>query len=315
MGSEGTLCTASISLIASGIEQNARSGGKLQVLNLLENRLSSHGEQHCKCCLAAFQQTWENEPEGDGRLGLLRRRHFMNSHECKNCKGSPEVTDLIKAVADHPVLSTLLGIMPGARHVELNSLRCCDQHMRLLEAELQRSHTIESIDVSNNCITRRGLEILLSAVGQSLALSSLRLPLDELHVEGMHSPTLKLEVATKKSFRYRIALAVFTRGLSHIGALPCRLILEFAIGPGPLVDRFLRHRFVCSEWQRPAAAPVDEEVSGVRRKRKVKFFPEKNAADRPLESPNPVSEESGEPDAGGGGGSGKQTRRRLTYQT
>jgi len=334
VGTEGTLMTAAISALATGIEQNGRSGGKLQVLNLLENRLSSNVEQTCQECIASFMETWNAKMGGEGdnsgawRSEVLRRRYFMNSPECKSCKGTPEVTELLEAAARHPHLTSLLGITPSTRHVELGCLRCCDQHMRLLEAELRRSHTIESVDLDNNGLSVRGLEIVLDAVRESLVLSSFRVSMDDL--VGTTGTTgldvgvraLKVEASAVKSFRYRVALAVFVHGFSHLGARPCKAILEFAIGPGPLVERFLRHRIVLTDWvvnDKGEDSDVEElgvvaseeqsmDRDGGGQKRKVQFA----LAGRSLASPEPLvpAAASALPND-----SNKHARRRLTYQS
>jgi hypothetical protein len=226
----------------------------------------------------------------------------MNSAACERCKGSFEVTALLDAAASHPHLTSLLGITPSQRHLELSSLRCCDQYMRLLYFELRNSHVIESIDLDNNCLTTRGFEILLGAVEESLSLSSLHLSVDEVNgcVEkkevcaDAQAKSLSLESAVKRSFHYRVAIAIFIHGFSCLGAAPCRAILEYTIGCGPLVERFLRHRVVWNDWSvrriRSSGGSDEDDFAGNKRRSEL------------MESPQPISEEEK-----------ATTRRRLTY--
>jgi len=250
--SEGDLWTAAISAIAEGIEQNGKVGGNLQVLNLLENRLSSKQEQNCQVCVSTYLALVEQLDLVANKRNAKIMTHFMEIPQCGKCKGYAEVTGLLEAAATHPRLTSLLGITPTTTHINLNSKRCCDQYMRLLEAELRKSHTIESCDIENNTLSPRGLDLLLGGVEESLALSSMRISPEEIIVgkvtQEPQMTVAKIASAAKQSFHYRIMLAIFVHGFSHLGAASCRTILEFAIGPGPLIKRFLRHRSVWTEW-------------------------------------------------------------------
>lgn len=317
-GSEGSFRPKAVTDLAEGIRQNALGGGKLQVLNLAENRFSSTPDTQCVKCVGRFisearrlrEKVQLNEAEVERRL-LANDSCMWSEETCFHEKdpskkddadnkttpcfeGAKVVSDLIDAFRSHKHLTSLLGITPQTSHVELSSLRCCDQYMRILGEELRRSHTIQSIDVDNNSISPRGLFILLSAVKENLSLRSLKLPIADLEAKPwtdidkgdknfLSHTSHTLERAQLLSYKSRVGLAVFVHGFSHFGAAPCRNIIEFAIGKGPLVERFLRRRFVLTKWSEESTVAK----AGTSPRKRVT-----GGADRDsLESPVPIVNE------------------------
>jgi len=309
--------------LAEGIRQNALGGGKLQVLNLAENRFSSSPDTLCQKCVGRFASEEKRLREKEYMEQEQVERHMLANDSCmwseETCyhekdpakkeevdnkttpcfEGAKAVTDLIHAYRSHPHLTSLLGITPQTSHVELSSLRCCDHYMRILGEELRHSHTIQSIDVDNNSVSPRGLFILLSAVKENFSLRSLKLPIADLEakpwtdidrgdknrltINHQSHTQADLEQAQLRSYKSRVGLAVFVHGVSNLGAAPCRNIIEFAIGKGPLVERFLRHRFVLTKWSEES---VVAKAGTSQRKRVL------GGADRDsLQSPAPIVNE------------------------
>lgn len=320
MGTEGTLNTIAITEIARGIEMNGKAGGQLQVLNLLENRLSSTAD-NCWNCVGHYMMCLNVKLEWEATSfaehpdvmnpqmrtdEYLRKNPQLLNETCSTCQGVEQVTELLAAAEAHPRLTSLLGITNTTQHAMLDSLRCCDQSMRILSAEISRSHTLQSVNLDNSDITVRGLHILLCGIRRSLVLKSVRLPLCDLGHKGTvldeDSPSRLLEKAANHSFRYRISLALSIRALSWLGSAPCFALLEFCIGPGPMVEYFMGFRVVWTEWKEQIVENADrieaEQQSVLSKTRRFGWS-------RPsLESPQPMFLTNDE---------GDDSRRKLTY--
>ena len=52
----------------------------------------------------------------------------------------------------------------------------------------------------------------------------------------------KIREAKAKATKYRFVLATLVRSLGHMGHLPCTLMLEYLVGEGPLVKKYIRYR-------------------------------------------------------------------------
>jgi hypothetical protein len=69
---------------------------------------------------------------------------------------------------------------------------------------------------------------------------------------------LKFEEAKLRSFQFRVTLAIFIRGYYYLGHSPLRTILEYLIGRGPKVLRYLSYRDVSnSREERPQSGRVN----------------------------------------------------------
>lgn len=269
VGTEGDLIPAAIVKMAEGILQNGSEGGQLHVLNILENRLSSTCEQSCGACIDAYCLMH------DSFEGRVTEMLALTDAACENCRGTEEVELLLLAAASHPLLSSVLGIMPTAKHANLAALRCCDHTMRLLAQELVLNQTVTSVDLENNGISDRGVRVLMQAVQDNVALKRLRLPVPEppglsmkerekFDEEAADIERRKLfQAACLQSFNKRVTLAVFAHGFSYLGAAAVRSVLEYAVGPGDMVDTFLRWRIVWTALPRYVWFPeVVDEADG-----------------------------------------------------
>lgn len=269
VGTEGDLMPAAIVKMAEGIFQNGSEGGQLHVLNILENRLSSTCEQSCGACIDAYCLMH------DSFEGRVTEMPAFTDAACKKCRGTEEVELLLLAASSHPLLSSVLGIMPTAKHANLAALRCCDHTMRLLAQELVLNQTVTSVDLENNGISDRGVRVLMQAVQDNVALKRLRLPVPEppglsmkerekFDEEAADIERRKLfQAACLQSFNKRVTLAVFAHGFSYLGAAAVRSVLEYAVGPGDMVDTFLRWRIVWTALPRYVWFPeVVDEADG-----------------------------------------------------
>lgn len=265
-GTEGDLVPAAITKLAEGIEQNGSNGGQLRVINILENRLSSTGEQSCTECIESFCRLHDvvrGNPQQHGSIQLApRERPAFTRADCVKCKGTDEVDALLRAVRGHPLLFSVLGIAPATKRVSLASLRCCDHTVQFLSQELLRNQTVTSVDLDNNGISDRGVRILMQSVSNNVALKCLRLPLSEPPGQSTKDREkfdgdaadvdrrLQLEAACLQSFNKRITLALFARAFGCLGAAGVRGVLEFTIGKGCMVETYVKHRVVWSHLPR-----------------------------------------------------------------
>ena len=269
VGTEGDLMPAAIAKLAEGIAQNGSEGGQLHVLNILENRMSSTCEQSCGTCIDTYCQMH------DSLEGRVTDVPDFTDVACEKCRGTKEVELLLQATAGHPLLSSVLGIMPTAKHANLAALRCCDHTMRLLAQELMCNQTVTSVDLENNGISDRGVRVLMQAVQENVALKRLRLPMPEppglsmkerekFDEEAADVERRKLfQTACMRSFHKRVTLAIFSHGFSYLGAAAVRSVLEFAVGPGDMADSFLKHRVVWTALPRYVWAPnLVDDVEG-----------------------------------------------------
>lgn len=195
--------------------------------------------------------------------------------------GQREAVDsLIKAMRNHPNLQSLCGLTidplnvdPSATfsssssssslaysHYPSTSLCMADEGIDdlmavLLGNDLLFNHTITSINLENNYIMQVGRLALIKAIFSNVTLKSIYyqkqrdpVPLSDIYNDSRRSNILfnaeidsLLEDAKLKSFIYRINIAIFVRG-TFLCSGSLQNILEFLIGPGPQVARFMQYR-------------------------------------------------------------------------
>ena len=190
------------------------------------------------------------------------------------------VDNLIKAMSNHPNLQSLCGLTTDLLNVDPSATFCSsssssslayahnpstsicmadegiDDLMAVLVGnDLLYNHTITSINLENNYIMQVGRLALIKAIFSNVTLKSIYykkqmdpVPLSDIYNDARRTNNLFnaeidsfLEDAKLKSFNYRINIAVFVRGTILCSA-SLRNILEFLIGPGPQVARFMQYR-------------------------------------------------------------------------
>jgi hypothetical protein len=234
--------SAAVTRLATAITVNGDSGGMLTSLNLLGNRMKS--------CI--------HRPPNDFT------DNWLQQCGCDQCGSSSSVRDLIAARAGHPHLISLSGVQPGDTYLTIPNNKADALVARIVASELAYNHVVEHVDLTNNRIEAGGIGALVASIHSNVCLKSLALPRElpasapkevQLKFEDM---MLKFEEAKLRSFQFRVALAIFIRGYYYLGHSPLRTILEYLIGRGPKVLRYLFYRDVSySREERPQSGRVN----------------------------------------------------------
>ena len=184
------------------------------------------------------------------------------------------VLTLIKAARAHPHLQSMCGLQAYSSYrttscpysytspTPIPSTRLClagqavdDLMILLIAFDIAHNHFIVSLDLEHNYIMAGGKLALVQALATNVTLRYVHLdrqrdPLppsaiyDEQRVRNASiNPHVDHIVVDAKhcSFIFRIAIAVFVRG-TVLGSSVLREVIEFLIGKGPQVGRFLRYR-------------------------------------------------------------------------
>ena len=231
---------ASIRELTAAITANGENGGTLTTLNVTRN--------------------------------MMRKQHLPIEHEYSFVQ-SKRVQELISAAEQHPHLKSLCGHPPCALNIDASALFCSsstsssimtahypstsismadegvdDLMMKVLAYDLSHNHGITALNLENNFIMRSGFESLSKALCTNVTLRAVHYSHQahdgSFHVTaGFAAPNYSIAVEKAKhfSFQFRIAIAVFVRGV-HLGPAALRLVVETLIGPGPQVARFLTYR-------------------------------------------------------------------------
>jgi hypothetical protein len=185
--------------------------------------------------------------------------------------------DLIKAAKGHPHLQSLCGLSPHyspvksdfsdqiSRPTPMPSTRLSlanqgvDDLMILIVAfDLAHNHTVLVLDLEHNYIMAGGKMALAQALVSNVTLKTVHwtkqmdpLPPSAIYDEQrVRNAAINAKVdcvadqVRSIAFKFRISVAVFVRG-TVLGPATLREVIEFLIGPGPQVGRFLRYRGPC----------------------------------------------------------------------
>lgn len=190
------------------------------------------------------------------------------------------VESIMISMRNHPNLQSLFGIPLNALTVDSSALFCssssssflnsahhpstslsfADQGLDdlmtiLLSNDIQNNHTLTSINLDNNYIMQIGRLALIKAIQCNVTLKSIYYnnQVDPAPMSLIYDDTRKrnikynieLEQFMKEakviSFNYRMKIAFFIRG-TFLNISSLENILEFLIGPGSQVARFMRYR-------------------------------------------------------------------------
>ena len=220
-----------IEQLADAVSANGLFGGQLEYLMLLHNRISVN----CSDCASCG-----------------------GKDNCSSeCKVHLAVTRLVTSREKHPFLRSLLGITRNTTHLRLISSKICDHVCQLIASELRFSHTLRVIDLDNNNITERGARLLEHAIRENVSLQLVRLPSYKFRTDVSKRRRAKLardpnysaidiiigsiiQSGANQSLEYRVSLSLFACNGITLGSAVVRFILEYCIGDGPLLFRFLK---------------------------------------------------------------------------
>lgn len=211
--------------ITRGIVENARCGGSLKTMNLLDNKIR-------ECCRPGQVDSSTNVL-GPGTCPL---DETMRCHVCTSCDSSIAVTELIDAMRSHPTLMSLCGLLPGDSYLDLGQRYLDEQTTRIIAAELLHNHYLKGLNIENNDIGDIGAHSIATSVLENVVLTYLRFPV----LSGpFDSSVLDINVSKMKSFQFRLAICTFLHNYKHIGAAVLSCICEFLMGEGPAVIKFI----------------------------------------------------------------------------
>lgn len=260
--------TALIDMIAA-INDNNANGGSLMTLDLLENRIPSclGHFNYCLCDELGAAEDGSAPDQGDCCLCSELVRLLLAAK-----RAHPTLASLIGALPNcycgelqlarlQPATGTprtpksrqrlsytkqnydqdltvaedecwLCGRNP--RHLDLRSLFLENQAVRMVADELQHNHSIVSVDLSHNPSDRMAARYMEQALANNVCLRNVQISGDDLRK------------AKRVSFDYRVAIAVFVRGSASLypslNAEALNIVLEYLLGPGLQVVRFLNYR-------------------------------------------------------------------------
>lgn len=253
-----------IQLTISLFHQSLSTIQSIYLLNLpnLSNFLLTHS--------SAWVNSNEGQYDGSDESHLRAIAEFeefqTNQIDC--------VLTLIKAARAHPHLQSLCGLQAYSSYrttscpysytspTPIPSTRLClagqavdDLMILLIAFDIAHNHFIVSLDLEHNYIMAGGKLALVQALATNVTLRYVHLdrqrdPLppstiyDEQRVRNASiNPHVDHLVVDAKhcSFIYRMTIAVFVRGTVLESSI-LREVIEFLIGKGPQVGRFLRYR-------------------------------------------------------------------------
>lgn len=235
--SDDSYAPEAVHILANGLVDNGNNGGVLTTVNLSGNRLGSVMPDVCEDCRLPYSHV-----------------HNDLLPDCfPECTVQAPVSHLLHAMKTHPHLRSLLGVTPSVQHLQLSGLRICDQWLRLIIQEVHNHQNLRSIDLGTNGFSPRGARALARALETNVSLHHLYLPrlvyLNRLekasHISSSVTETYlqeKIREAKIKATKHRFFLAMLVRSMSDMGQLPCTTMLEFLVGEGPIVKKFIRYR-------------------------------------------------------------------------
>ena len=221
-------------------------------------------------CFSAWVNSKEGQYDGSNESHLRALADFEEFQANQiNC-----VLMLIKAAKDHPHLQSLCGLQAYSSFrtthcpysytspIPLPSTRlsfagqAVDNLMiQLISFDIEHNQFITCLDLEHNYIMAGGKLALVEALATNVTLRKVHLdkqrdPLPPSSIydeQRLRNASIKPHVdhlvvdAKHKSFIFRITIAVFVRG-TVLGSSVLREVIEFLIGPGPQLGRFLRYR-------------------------------------------------------------------------
>jgi hypothetical protein len=200
-------------VLANAIQENMLVGGTLATLDITGNRMKECTHHP----VAEYAHTLDDQLT------------------CDQCTSALYVEKLVDAVWKHPRLISLCGLRPTETSLFLSAQTVDGMMARVLAAELRFNHTVTEVDISLNTIGKIGTGALAHAIRDNVCLRYLKTP-SKFESELHHIARAKMA-----AFKYRVALALFMRGHSYLSAAPLRIILEYSIGLGPQVTRYLKY--------------------------------------------------------------------------
>jgi len=258
---EGKFRLTVLDKLTGAIAINADINGKLKYLNLSQNRISLTADTCSFCAQAPIERDILDETHS---------QRFHASHPksaAQDCRSDCQLNRALQLLAElrevHPSLISFCGLTTYTTHLQCSGMRLCDHFCTLLASELKSSHTLTSLDLSDNQLTARGARSLAAGIRENLSLKCIALP-SHRFLSNMGGALKKdkssarrlaeflrcdndlhriISAAADASVQYRVCLALFVKAFtSTIGTCPVQLVLEFCIWDGPLLQRFMKYQ-------------------------------------------------------------------------
>jgi Leucine-rich repeat (LRR) protein len=173
---EGSFRISALEDMMESIWANGRNNGKLKYLNLGKNRISDNAAT-CKFCASPpLESNTSSEASTlNSRLSAIRPKSAVQ--DCvRSCPLRLLLQRLVDARQAHPSLRSLCGMTSYMSHMQCGGMRLCDHWCTLLASELKNTHTLTSLDISNNAISARGVRTLAAGIRENISLKYILLP-------------------------------------------------------------------------------------------------------------------------------------------
>jgi len=171
---EGTFSLSSLDNLTAAIAMNAENNGKLKYLDISRNRISVND---CLCKFCAQSPTERVGLGGGHCKRYYATRPKASVQDCpQNCALLRSLQLLIDVRANHPTLRSICGMTTFVTHMHFSGVRLCDHWCALLASELKYTHTLTSLDISNNVLTARGARTLAAGIAENISLKYIVLP-------------------------------------------------------------------------------------------------------------------------------------------
>lgn len=163
-----------------------------------------------------------------------KRDSFATTVSRRTSYGSAELVSVGGDIDNFPEFETFRDVVT----LDLRKLHISDTGMILVaERELMQNHFVHEVLLTENPqLSSQGLWEMSSLLVENVALK--RIVFDQHSGLASRFPNWYDDLQ-KKSFLYRMAVSLFVRG-GPLPTVPMRAVLEFLLGKGPQVNRFLR---------------------------------------------------------------------------
>ena len=174
---EGFFRIVALEKLIEAIKANGLTCGKLKYLNLGKNRISDNAAT-CKFCTRTpvkKNSSYDVSTISGSRLSAIEPKSAVQ--DClHSCTLSLLLQKLVDTRLNHPHLRSLCGMTSYMSHMQCGGMRLCDHWCTLLASELKDTHSLTSLDVSNNAISARGARILATGIKENISLKYILLP-------------------------------------------------------------------------------------------------------------------------------------------
>jgi hypothetical protein len=138
--------------------------------------------------------------------------------------------------------------------LDLRNQQLCDTTIYLLCQEIQSSQHLTILNLTHTKINPFGALLLSYAIAANYSLSTIIYRTNYHHEKMIFKEIFfkSIQLGMMKSFTKRMGLAYFIRNSKQLSLSVLEIILEYLLGYGPLVKKFLRYKYLHHylQWKR-----------------------------------------------------------------